>query len=238
MPKSQAPLKTFMEVTYVCYTAYCGYFLAAGFAHIMFYFIFSQLPYCTLWSAYLGKQETQESSARAMHYIALPFHTGTSTHPRKWFGNSYTLLSDTFMAAFLPNNCHQPSTSSNAASCITNRNHSTRWYCSLEESTLEQNRYFYSLGGLDLSRTSVMKLIAREILPHANELKCVQTEYFRNNHLISCITAFLFCFLGNKSNMYNTEKFTRKLTWRTLGKHSLSSNWCKSPRGNTSKFCR
>lgn len=29
-----------MEVTYVCYTAYCGYFLAAGFAHIILYFIF------------------------------------------------------------------------------------------------------------------------------------------------------------------------------------------------------
>lgn len=144
-----------MEVTSVCYTAYCGYFLAAGFAHIILYFIFfSNSLTAWLWSAYLGKHETHaEGSARAMRYTALPFHTGTSTHlpwemlRSKWFGTGYTPLSDTFVAVFLPDNCHQPSTSSSAASCITKSNHSTRSYCSLQESKFEQNRYCYSLGG-------------------------------------------------------------------------------------------
>lgn len=122
--------------------------------NIIFHFFFSNSLTARLRSAYLGKHETHaEGSVRAMRYTALPFHTGTSTHlpwemlRSKWFGTGYTLLSDTFVAVFLPDNCHQPSTSSSAASCITKSNHSTRSYCSLQESKFEQNRYCYSLGG-------------------------------------------------------------------------------------------
>lgn len=83
MPKSQAPLKTFMEVTYVCYTAYCSYFLAAGFAHIIFYFIFSQLPYCTAMKCLSEKVRNprKQCEGYALHSPAIPHRAFNTLTP-------------------------------------------------------------------------------------------------------------------------------------------------------------